>query len=72
MTAVVVFFSRSGENYINGKKQMISVGNTANLAEKISQQLDVSAYQLLPTIPYSDNYDEAVQKLKRKNKQQQE
>lgn len=65
MTAVVVFFSRSGENYINGKKQMISVDNTANLAEKISQQLDVSAYQLLPTIPYSDNYDEAVQKAEK-------
>lgn len=62
MAAIVLFFSRAGENYINGKKQMISIGNTAVLAEKISCELDIPTYPLAPTIPYSENYDEAVQK----------
>lgn len=62
MAAIVLFFSRAGENYINGKKQMISIGNTAVLAEKISCELDIPMYPLAPTIPYSENYDEAVQK----------
>lgn len=61
MSTVIIYFSRAGENYINGQKQMISIGNTAVLAEKISSQLAISAFQLSPKIPYSDNYDEAVQ-----------
>ena len=61
MSAVIIYFSRAGENYINGRKQMTSIGNTAVLAEKISSQLAISAFQLSPKIPYSDNYDETVQ-----------
>lgn len=61
MSAVIIYFSRTGENYINGRKQMVTIGNTAILAEKISSQVAISAYQLSPRIPYSDNYDEAVQ-----------
>ncbi|MBO0452281.1 flavodoxin [Candidatus Enterococcus murrayae] len=68
MTAVVVLFSRAGENYIDGKRQMISVGNTAILGEKISQQLTIPMYELLPLTPYSDNYDEAVQKAEEEKK----
>ncbi|MGG5373132.1 flavodoxin [Enterococcus sp. AZ196] len=68
MTAVVVLFSRAGENYIDGKRQMVSVGNTAILGEKISQQLTIPMYELLPLTPYSDNYDEAVQKAEEEKK----
>lgn len=34
MTAVVIYFSRAGENYLNGTKQRITKRNTAILAEK--------------------------------------
>lgn len=68
MTAVVIYFSRAGENYINGRKQMISVGNTAVLAEKISYQVDAAAFQLSPKLSYSDNYDEAVQQAEKEKK----
>ncbi|MGM0168416.1 hypothetical protein IGI39_004171 [Enterococcus sp. AZ135] len=65
MTTAVIFFSRAGENYINGRKQSISVGNTEILAEKISNELGVETYRLSPMIPYSENYDEAVQKAEK-------
>ena len=34
MTAVVIYFSRAGENYLNGTKQRITKRNTAILAAK--------------------------------------
>ena len=48
MTAVVIYFSRAGENYLNGTKQRITKRNTAILAEKISHALAIESYELLP------------------------
>lgn len=62
MTAVVIFFSRAGENYIYGKKQQILVGNTAVLAEKISRSLGIESFPLVPQNPYSEKYEETLQR----------
>ncbi len=68
MTAVVIYFSRAGENYLNGTKQRITKRNTAILAEKISHALAIESYELLPKIAYSESYDEAVQQAEKENK----
>ncbi|MDT2661919.1 flavodoxin [Enterococcus hulanensis] len=65
MQAGIIFFSRAGENYINGKKQVVSIGNTEILAQKISEQTQLPVYSLRPLEPYSMNYDEAVQKAEK-------
>lgn len=65
MSAIVVFFSRAGENYIGGRKQLLSIGNTKILAEKINRYLAIPAYQLTPSLPYPENYDEVVQQAER-------
>ncbi|MGX7204915.1 flavodoxin [Enterococcus pingfangensis] len=67
--AVIIFFSRAGENYINGKKQIITTGNTAILAGKIQQKLNLPVYELTPRIPYSMQYDEVVQKTEEEKQQ---
>ena len=65
MTAIVIYFSRAGENYLNGTKQRITKGNTAVLAEKISHALAIESYELLSKIAYSESYDEAVQQAEK-------
>ena len=65
MTAVVIYFSRAGENYLNGTKQRITKRNTAILAEKISHALAIESYELLSKIAYSESYDEAVQQAEK-------
>lgn len=61
MTAAIIFFSRANENYINGKKQFLKIGNTAVLAQKISERLNLPSYQLIPKVAYSIDYDKTVQ-----------
>ncbi|MBC1664154.1 flavodoxin [Listeria welshimeri] len=65
MTAVVVFFSRNGENFINGKKQEISVGNTEVVARKIADQLNIDLIKLEEIETYSFNYDETVNRAEK-------
>ena len=60
MTSIIIFFSRAGENYIDGKKKMISVGNTERLARMISEH----AYSIRPIVPYPINYEEAVEQAR--------
>lgn len=65
MTTAIIYFSRANENYINGKKQMLLIGNTAVLAQKLSERLKLSSYQIIPKVPYSIDYEETVQKANR-------
>ncbi|MHC5215022.1 flavodoxin [Enterococcus sp. LJL128] len=69
MTAVIIFFSRAGENFVKGKKQYILVGHTEVVARKISAKLKIPAYPLLPVTPYPKDYEEVVQ-LAAEEKQQ--
>ncbi|MGO3608437.1 MAG: hypothetical protein ACTJG1_09530 [Enterococcus gilvus] len=55
MTSIIIFFSRAGENYIDGKKKMISVGNTERLARIISEQTQLATYSIRPIVPYPVN-----------------
>ncbi|MDU5510066.1 flavodoxin [Enterococcus gilvus] len=64
MTSIIIFFSRAGENYIDGKKKMISVGNTERLARMISEQTQLATYSIRPIVPYPINYEEAVEQAR--------
>ncbi|WP_430612546.1 flavodoxin family protein [Enterococcus sp. DIV0876] len=60
MSAVVVFFSRSGENLINGKPVKISIGNTELLAQKIAERLNCQRIQLEEMDRYPEEYKNTV------------
>ena len=64
MTACIIYFSRAGENYIDGQKQQLIVGNTTILAEKIREHIGIPIYALIPILQHLDSYDKAVQKAK--------
>lgn len=52
---LIVYFSRAGENYGVGT---VSVGNTAIMAGYIQDYTGAATFEIVPTVPYPDDYDE--------------
>ncbi len=67
MKKLVVYFSRVGENSVNGRVETIAKGFTEILAEKIAKEVDGELYQLTPVVPYPTNYDECVARSRRED-----
>ena len=61
---LVVYFSRTGENYNVGN---VEVGNTAMVASYIKEYLKADSFEIVPVDKYPDNYDECT-KLASKEK----
>ena len=54
---LIVFFSRTGENYNVGT---ISTGNTAIVAELIAESTGADLFEIVPVVPYPDNYNDCL------------
>ena len=54
---LVVYFSRTGENYNVGN---VEVGNTAMVASYIKEYLKADSFEIVPIDKYPDNYDECT------------
>ena len=67
MKKIVVYFSRVGENSVNGRVEIIAKGFTEILAEKIAKEVGGELYQLTPVVPYPTNYDECVARSRRED-----
>jgi flavodoxin len=61
---LIVYFSRTGENYNVGN---VEVGNTAMVASYIKEYLKADSFEIVPVDKYPDNYDECT-KLASKEK----
>jgi len=59
---LLVFFSRAGENYFNGGRKVLKVGNTEVVAGIIRDALGCDVFQIQPVDPYSDRYDPTVER----------
>ena len=59
---LLAYFSRPGENYWNGGRRNLKVGNTEVLARAISARLDCHVHRIEAADPYPDDYDETVQR----------
>lgn len=57
---LIAYFSRPGENYWNGGRRTLDVGNTEVLAGLISDRVDCDVYRIDAADPYSDRYDPTV------------
>lgn len=66
----VIYFSRRGENFVNGKIEDLTVGNTEAAAKKIAAVLDCPLFQLQPVTPYPDKYQEATKQAELERQQQ--
>ena len=54
---LVVYFSRTGENYQVGN---VEVGNTAMMASYIKEYLNADSFEIVPVDKYPDSYDECT------------
>jgi flavodoxin len=59
---LLAYFSRPGENYWNGGRRDLSVGNTEVLARMIRARLDCDVHRIEAVDRYPDGYDETVRR----------
>jgi flavodoxin len=59
---LLAYFSRAGENYDNGGRADLEVGNTEVVARMISSRVPCDVYRIKPVEPYSEDYDETVER----------
>lgn len=57
---LLAFFSRPGENYDNGGRTDLKVGNTEVLAEMIRVHIECDVHRIEAVDPYPDDYDATV------------
>ena len=55
--AIIIYFSRAGENYDVG---VVSEGNTKMIVNYLEEVTDMPIYQIVPTTPYPEDYQETL------------
>ena len=69
MKKLIVYFSRTGENSVNGDLEYISKGFTEIIAEKIAKQTGAELFKLLPLEPYPASYEECVARSRKEDQE---
>ena len=64
MPELIAYFSRAGENYVNGNILNLSVGNTELAAKIIQEVTGADLYKIEPILEYSRDYSECLEKAK--------
>ena len=52
---LIAYFSRAGENWQVG---IVEKGNTAVIADYISEEIDADEFEILPVVPYPEGYED--------------
>lgn len=68
MSAIILYFSRAGENYFSGAIRTISKGNTEIVAETIRDLTGADLFQICPAVPYSGEYSVCIEQAKNDQK----
>jgi flavodoxin len=66
--ALLVYFSRAGENYYYGDRIDLEVGNTEVVANMIASTIAVDVYRIEAADPYPESYEATVER----NRQEQD
>lgn len=57
---LIVFYSRAGENYVNGTLRRLQIGNTQIAAGMIQELTGADCFQIEQAEPYSESYNECI------------
>lgn len=60
MASIIVYFSRRGENYVNGLLRELPVGNTEVAAGMLRELTGAELFQIEPVQPYSKGYNDCI------------
>ncbi len=64
MGELIAFFSRRGENYVNGTVKRLQEGNTEVLAKEIQKRTGADLFQIVPVLAYSEDYSFCLDEAK--------
>ncbi len=64
MKTIIVYFSRSGENWVEGEIRNLSIGNTEVIASFIKEATKGDLFSLEMQTPYSHDYETCVRQAK--------
>ncbi|MGN0598983.1 MAG: flavodoxin [Oscillospiraceae bacterium] len=64
MSAMIVYFSRTGENYVSGAIKKLAVGNTEAAANILHELTGADMFKIEPVLLYSDNYNDCIEQAK--------
>lgn len=64
MKSLVIYYSRKGENYVNGSITNIEKGNTEICAEYIQEETGADLFEIRTVNEYSKNYMECIEEAK--------
>ena len=65
MKTLITYFSRAGQNYVNGAITNIAKGNNEVLVEKLKKLLpDADLFKMEPKTPYSNDYMQCIEEAK--------
>ena len=70
MTSLVIYFSRAGENYVNGEIKNLKEGNTEAAARIIQKLSGADMFKIEPLNAYSDNYSACIEEAKQDQRRQ--
>ncbi len=65
MAAIILYFSRKGNNYVNGTIKNLPVGNTEIAAEMIQKLTGADIFKIEPVTAYSEDYSECIEEAKK-------
>ena len=65
MSSLVIYFSRSGENYFGGELKNIEKGNTEVIAEYIQELDNADLFKVEPAVEYPEEYMKCVDVAKK-------
>ena len=65
MSDLVIYFSRSGENYFGGELKNIEKGNTEVIAEYIQEFTSADLFKVEPAVEYPAEYMECIEVAKK-------
>lgn len=60
MSSLVIYFSRSGENYFGGELKNIEKGNTEVIAEYIQEETGADLFKVEPAVEYPADYMKCI------------
>lgn len=70
MKTIVVYYSRSGENYVNGAIQKLEKGNGEIIVDIINKNKNVTVFRVEPVQEYPQNYQECTKLAKQELQRQ--
>lgn len=64
MSSIIIYFSRTGENYVSGTIKVLEKGNTEIAAGMIQEITGADKFKAELIEPYSDDYNECIEQAR--------